>query len=67
MRNLFPSGEVARYAGIIVGLGSAGLAVVINRAAIGALLNVDLSMLGRPIVLHLVLGFMAVSGIVVVL
>jgi hypothetical protein len=62
MRNLFPSGEVARYAGIIVGLGSAGLAVVINRAAIGAL-----SMLGRPIVLHLVLGFMAVSGIVVVL
>jgi hypothetical protein len=67
MRNPFPSGEVARYAGIIVGLASACLAVVLNRAAIGSLLNRDLSILGNAVVLYSILAFMAVSGIIVVL
>jgi hypothetical protein len=67
MRKLFPSGDIARYAGIFVGLASASLAVALNRAAIGQLAGIDLSILGDRLFIGTIIGVLALAGSTIVL
>jgi hypothetical protein len=67
MRRLFPSGDVARYAGIFVGLASACLALAINRTTIGQLIGIDLSILGDRRFIYATIGVLALAGATIIL
>jgi hypothetical protein len=67
MRNLFPSGDTARYAAIVVGLGSACLAIAVNRTAIGQLLDIDLSLIGNKYFLYATITCLVMAGIIILL
>jgi hypothetical protein len=67
MRRLFPSGDVARYASIFVGLASACLALAINRTTIGQLVGIDLSVLSDRRFIYVAIGVLAVAGAVIIL
>lgn len=64
MRIRFPSGETARYGGLVMGLGTAVIAL---KATAGQLTTVDLSFLNHRLVLPTAYALIVCGGIVVIL
>jgi hypothetical protein len=67
MRNLYPSGDTARYAGIIVGLAAACSALATNQATIGPRLGIDLSLLENTSLFRVIYACMAIAGAIILL
>jgi hypothetical protein len=67
MRNLCPSGDTARYAGIIVGLAGACLALVINQETIGERLEIDLSLFENKYFLYVIIACIVIAGGIILL
>jgi hypothetical protein len=67
MRNLFPSGDTARYAGIIVGLAGACLALLMNRKAIGQQLEIDVSLFENKFFLYVIIACIVIAGGIILL